>query len=377
MVQKEDIGKLIEENQGEIIALLKEVVEIESPTEDRESVHALGEKLGEVFAPYLPEKRVLGEEYRVFRFSRGRGKVVFLGHIDTVHPKGSVKINPFRVEDGKVFGPGVLDMKGGIVAFYFALKLTDRIKKEVPPLALILNTEEERGSAHTLDNMRRLSSGYKYCFGLEPASSGGRLKTSRKGVISLKIEVRGRKAHAGLAPEKGINAIDELIGQLQQLREWVKLNEGSFSIGIIHGGEKPNVIPGEAFAVVDIRFENEGFAEKLRKYMEEISPMIRGALVRMGFNSYVPPLEPNLSQRKLFSRLKNFYSSLSIDIEETSSPGGADASWFSKWGLAAIDGWGPEGEGAHSETEFLYLDSLKQRILLLTLLLLNLKTLTP
>ncbi len=376
MVQKKDIGKLVEENQGEILDFLRELVETESPTEEREAVHSLGEKLWEHFSPFLPEKKVLGDEYRVFRFSKGKGKSVFLGHLDTVHPIGTLKRNPFRIEDGKVFGPGALDMKGGIVAFYFALKFSHSLG-EVPDLALLLNTEEEKGSAHTLDHMRRLGKGYKYCFGLEPASSGGKLKTSRKGVISLKIEVKGRRAHAGLAPDKGINAIDELINQLQQLREWVKLNEGSFSIGIIRGGEKPNVIPGEALAVVDIRFEEEGFAEKLRKYMSEVTPVLKGALVNMGFNSYVPPLQPNLAQRKLYSRLKKFFSSQGIELEETSSPGGADSSWFAKWGLASTDGWGPEGEGAHSEREFVYLNSLKERIVILTLLLLHLKSLAP
>ncbi len=376
MVQREGIEALVRENQEEILSLLRDFVELESPTEDREAVHALGEMAAELFYPFLPQKKVLGEEYRVYRFSRQEPRVVFLGHLDTVHPRGSLKRNPFRVEEGKVYGPGVLDMKGGIVALYFALRFAEALG-DLPPLALILNTEEERGSAHTLDNMRRLANGFKYCFGLEPSSPGGKLKTSRKGVITLKIETRGRKAHAGLAPEKGINAIDELIGQLHQLREWVKVNEGSFNIGIIGGGEKPNVIPGEAFAVVDIRFKDEGFGEKLQTYMGEVGPLKKGALVRMGFNSFVPPLQPNIAQRRLYARLREFFRSHGIELEETSSPGGADASWFSRWGMAAIDGWGPEGEGAHSDDEFLNLASLHQRIVILTLLLLNLKTLAP
>ncbi len=376
MVQRKDIEALVKENREEIISLLKDFVELESPTEDRDAVHALGDMAAELFHPFLPQKKVLGDEYRVYRFSKGKPKVVFLGHLDTVHPKGSLSRNPFREEEGRIYGPGVLDMKGGIVAFYFALKFAEALGK-LPPLALILNTEEEKGSAHTLDNMRRLSNGFKYCFGLEPSSPGGKLKTSRKGVVSLKIETRGRKAHAGLAPEKGINAIDELIQQLHQLREWVKVNEGSFNIGIIGGGEKPNVIPGEAFAVVDIRFEEEAFAEKLREYMGEVSPFKKGALVRMSFNSFMPPLQPNITQRKLYARLKEFFSSYGMELEETASPGGADTSWFSKWGMAAIDGWGPEGEGAHSDDEFLYFSSLEKRIVMLTLLILNLKNLAP
>ena len=376
MVQKKDIEKRIEDLQGEILNFLRDIVEHESPTSDREAVNSLGEKLKKKFMQYLPEAKTYGDEYRVFLLRKGKGNSIFISHIDTVHPIGTIKINPFRKENGKVFGPGVLDMKAGVVALYFAIKIVSE-HGLLPDFAFLMNTEEEEGSSHTRDYMKRISRDYKYCFSLEPSGPDGKLKTSRKGVISLRISVKGRMAHAGLAPEKGVNAIDELIDQLSELREWISVREGSFTIGVIRGGEKPNVVPGDAFALVDIRFEKEGFSEMLNEYMNNISPVRKGAVVTMNFESFVPPLIPSLQQRKLYTRLKNLLSGIGVEIEETHSAGGSDASWFSRWGLAAIDGLGPSGEGAHSENEFLYFESLKQRILILTYILMHLKELTP
>ncbi len=376
MVQRKDIEKRIKGLQDNIIDVLKKAVEMESPTADRERVHAVGEWFSDLFSEFFPEKKVYGDEHRVFLLKRGKGKSLFLSHVDTVHPVGTLEQNPFRQEDGKIYGPGVLDMKGGIVALYFALKLADELG-ELPEFSFLMNTEEETGSRHTRDYMKRIASRYKYCFSLEPSGPEGKLKTSRKGVISLKLETRGRMAHAGLAPEKGINAIDELIDQLAELREWISVREGSFNIGVIRGGDRPNVVPGSAYALVDVRFEEDGFSEKLREYMTGVSPIRKGALVNLTFESYVPPLSPTLPQRKLYTRMKKFFSELGIELDETHSAGGSDASWFSKWGLVAIDGLGPEGQGAHSENEHLYFDSLKQRILMLTYLVLNLRELAP
>lgn len=376
MVQRKDIERRIKELEEDIVKVLRTAVEMESPTADRDRVHALGEWFCELFAEFLEEKKVYGGEHRVFLMKKGRGKSIFISHVDTVHPVGTIRKNPFRQENGNVYGPGVLDMKGGIVAFYFALKLASEIR-ETPDISFLMNTEEETGSRHTRDYMKRIATQYRYCFSLEPSGPEGKLKTSRKGVISLKLETIGRMAHAGLAPEKGVNAIDELIDQLAELREWISVREGSFNIGVIRGGDRPNVIPCSAYALVDVRFEEDGFSEKLREYMGGVSPIRKGALVKLSFESYVPPLSPTLPQRKLYTRMKKFFSEVGIELDETHSAGGSDASWFSKWGLVAIDGLGPEGEGAHSENEHLYLSSLKQRILMLTYLMLNLKELAP
>ncbi len=376
MVQKEDIWRKIEEENKEILEFLREIVEFETPTTDRSAVHSLGDELSKRFSKYLPEKEVLGDDYKVFLLKQAKGKSIFLLHLDTVHPKGTLAKNPFRRENSKVYGPGVLDMKGGITALYFAVKYASQFGK-LPEFSILMNTEEEEGSRHTLDHMKLLANSYKYCFDLEPAAEGGRLKTTRKGVVSIRIESKGRRAHAGIEPEKGINAIDELVDQIVELKDWVILRGGMFNTGVIRGGDRPNVVPGSAYALVDIRFEEEGFSKKLREYMNEVHPKRKDAVVLMSFDSYVPPFLSSTRQRKLYSRMKKFFSELGIKIDEAHSNGGSDASWFSKWGLASIDGLGPEGKGAHSSEEYLYFNSLKERILLLSLLLLNLNELAP
>lgn len=374
MVPKETVERALKEIRDEMLQNLKELVELESPSDRKEAVHRAAEKVVEQFSPYYSKSKVLGEEGKVYVVNPD-AEVLFIGHIDTVHPIGTLEKNPFRIVNNKIYGPGVLDMKAGFVVLLGALKILERIGKNPPAISLLINTEEEIGSPRTLTSMKKAARKAKMCLSLEPSGEGGKLKTRRKGVAALKLEAWGREAHAGLAPEKGINAIEEVIYQAKRIKEWANQQGFSFNLGVIRGGSRANVVPGYCEALIDIRHDEDKFASIFKEYEELLEPRIPGARVALSVQSFVPPLNPSEKSRMLYSKLKEIGSELGMEIDEIYSGGGSDASWFSHWGVATVDGLGPEGRGEHSPEEHLFLDSFMERIIFITFVLLHIQEL--
>ncbi len=368
MVSAEDIRGKARGLREEVLQTLKELVEIESPSDRPEAVEKAAEKVFSMFAPFTRQKAVLGQEGKVFVVNPD-APLLFLGHLDTVHPVGTISRNPFRMVDNRVYGPGVLDMKGGIVALYAAARLLQELGEQVPPFRLVINSEEEIGSPRSLKHLKRAVMGSKICLGLEPAAEGGKLKTRRKGVAALKLEAWGREAHAGLAPEKGVNAIEEVINQASKIKEWALQRTYTFNLGVICGGSRANVVPGYCYALIDVRHQDENFGDAFKEYVEMLEPLQEGARVALSVDGFVPPLNPDDRARKLYAALKQLGEELDMEVDEVFSGGGSDASWVSHWGIPTVDGLGPEGRGEHTAEEHLYLDSLLKRVEFLALIL--------
>jgi glutamate carboxypeptidase len=369
-----DFNLYFKSRQGEMVNLLKNIVTRESPSQDKKAVDACSSYVVGEFRKVaakisrIPQKRI-GDLYLVEYPASAKvsteGQILILTHVDTVWPVGKIEKMPFFISGSKVFGPGVLDMKAGLVMAVFALKalhqLGIRLKKRI---AVFLNAAEEIGHDASNEMILKLAKKSAHVLCLEPALPGGALKTQRKGRLVLRLEVKGKAAHAG-TPEKGINAIEELMAQLRRLR---KLASGgvTMSIGQVGGGEKANIVAEWAWAVVDMRFWSSSQQEKIIRAFRQLKPVTLGAKIKFAVESLTPPMEKTRPSAQLLLEVKKIAASLDILLEEGKTGGGSDASIASSLGVPTLDGLGPDGDGIHAENEHLLLPSLIQRTALLT-----------
>src|SRR5438477_11407654 len=302
-----------------------------------------------------------------------RSQLLVLGHYDTVYASGTLPKMPFRIRGSKAFGPGIFDMKTGIVQALFAI---DAIRHFGAPIAknivFLWTSDEEIGS----ESSRRLLEAEAWrsdaVFVLEPSlGTRGLLKTARKGVGEAEIIVHGRASHAGLAPEKGVNAIHELALQIARIIEWNDPSRGvSVNAGVASGGTRSNVIPDHARAVLDLRALRTADMQKIEKRLGSLRPILPGAKleVRGGFNR--APVEHQHSD-ELFQRASSLGKEMGLKIGEATAGGGSDGNLTAALGIPTLDGLGAVGDGAHSMGEFIVARSMAQRAALLAALLIH------
>jgi len=375
-----DFKLYFKSRQGEIVNLLKQMVSRESPSQDKKAVDACSsfvagefKKTGARISRY-PQKRV-GDfylvEYPAGAKPAGAEQILVLTHIDTVWPVGKIAKMPFYISGDKVYGPGVLDMKAGLTMALFAFKAIHQLNLRTSKrIAVFINSAEEVGHPASHEMISRLARKAALVLCLEPALPGGALKTQRKGRLVVRLEVKGKAAHAG-TPEKGINAIEELAGQVRLLK---RLAAGGITVSVnqIGGGEKPNIVAESAWAVMDIRFWTNAQKEKIIAAFKHLKGARPGAKFRYGIESLTPPMEKTKASAQLFQLVKKAASRLEIPLDEGKTGGGSDASIASSLGVPTLDGLGPDGDGIHAEHEHLLLPSLVQRTALLTEMLLQL-----
>jgi len=372
-----DFNFYFKSRQGELVNLLKELVHLESPTSDKKAVDACSaflvdrfKKIG-VRASRFAQKKT-GDfhliEYPAKEDERLDGQILILTHIDTVWPVGKIGKMPFYVCGDKVFGPGALDMKAGLVLSYFALKTLHQLSiRPQKKIAVFINSAEEIGCEAAHDMIKALAKKSDCVLCLEPALPGGALKVERKGRLVVRLEAFGRSAHAG-TPEKGINAIEDLISQLRGVQT-LKSKVISANIGLIGGGEKVNVVPDKAWALCDIRFWNTAQKDKIIGFFKKLSPGLRGSKIKFSVESLTPPMEKTRASSELFLKAKTIAAGLGFALEGGKTGGGSDASIAAGLGLATLDGLGPDGNGIHAENEHLVLPSFIQRAAFLVELL--------
>jgi glutamate carboxypeptidase len=291
-----------------------------------------------------------------------------LTHIDTVWPVGKIEKMPFYISANKVFGPGVLDMKAGLVIVVFALKAFHQLGlRPSRKIVVFINPAEEIGCPASSELIGQLARKSAAVLCLEPALPGGALKTRRKGRLVVRLEAKGRAAHAG-TPEKGVNAVEELIGRIRLLRKRATAGM-TLSLNQIQGGEKANVLPETAWAVMDVRFWTYRQKDKIMAALKELGPTKAGAKFKHTVESLTPPMEKTKPSAQLFQRAKKIAATMEIALKEGKTGGGSDASIASSLGVPTLDGLGPDGEGLHAEDEQALLPSLVQRAALLTELL--------
>ncbi|MDD8015302.1 MAG: M20 family metallopeptidase [Acidobacteriota bacterium] len=372
-----DFRLYFKSRQSELVNLLKKIVILESPTGDKKAVDACSAMVGTEFKKAgarivrIPQKDI-GDfhivEYAPPFLPKDAGQILVLAHVDTVWPVGKITRMPFYISGEKIYGPGVLDMKAGIVMAFSALAAIDKLNiKPQSKIVFFINSAEETGSGAAHDWIRKLAKKSSAVLCLEPAMPGGALKVERKGRVVIRLDAKGKAAHGG-SPEKGVSAVEELVSQLTRLKK-IRVRETTVNIGIIGGGEKANVVPEGAWAILDIRFWKRLDRDRVMTYFRELEPVLSGAKLKFSVESSTPPMEKTMASAGLFERAGKIASSLDISLREVKSGGGSDASIASDAGAPTLDGLGPEGDGIHADHEHLRLPSFLERTALLTELL--------
>jgi glutamate carboxypeptidase len=303
--------------------------------------------------------------------ARPAGQLLVLGHYDTVYSSGTLRKMPFRVSAGKAYGPGVFDMKAGIVQSLFALqglRNTDAgLRKR---LVFLWTSDEEIGSESSRKLLESEARRSDAVFVLEPSfGPRGLLKTARKGVGEAELIVHGRASHAGLAPQEGINAIHELAHQLTRIEKWNDLRRGvTINAGIIEGGTRTNVIPERADAVLDLRALSVFDMRRLERRLHALRPIHGGARLEINGGFDRPPLERKMSIA-LFARAKSLAAHMNLTFGECTVGGGSDGNFTAALGIPTLDGLGAVGDGAHSPREHIMINTMPTRAALLASLL--------
>jgi glutamate carboxypeptidase len=362
--------------------LLGQFVRAESPSLDKTAVDRFG---GIVVAEWrrrgarvtLLRRRERGDHIRVEWNPRGKGangQILVLGHLDTVYGLGTLARMPFRLSRGRVYGPGTFDMKGGLVIALFAvdaLAATEWTPQK--RIVFLWTSDEEIGSGTSRALIEREARRSDAVLVLEPASGpDGRVKTGRKGVGEIEIVAKGHAAHAGLHPEAGINAIDEIALQIARFSGWNQPGRGiTVNVGVIEGGTRTNVIPEKAWVLVDVRAERPGDMRALERKFRALRPMLRGAKlqIRGGFNR--PPMERKTSAT-LYAKARALAKEMGLTLGEAYVGGGSDGNFTAALGVPTLDGLGAVGEGAHSANENIVIRALPERAALVAGLLADL-----
>ncbi len=360
--------------QGEIVHLLKQIAMLESPTQDKKAVDACAsfvarelKKIG-CKVTTLPQTDI--GDLVVAEFAPGRLKdaddeILVLTHIDTVWPVGKLARMPFYISGHRLYGPGVLDMKAGVVMLLTALRSLHSLNvKPQKRVIVVVNTAEETGHRAAHDLIRKLARKASLVLCLEPALPGGALKLERKGRLVVRLDVRGRAAHGG-SPDKGVSAIEELVAQIARLKR-LRTGETTVNVGLVGGGEKANVVAENAWAVLDIRFWKLTDRDRVLKILREAVPTLRGAKLKVSVESTTPPMEKTKASERLFLRAQEIAAGMGLSLKGGKTGGGSDASIAAGLGIPTLDGLGPDGDGIHAEHEHLLLPSLIERTALLT-----------
>jgi glutamate carboxypeptidase len=356
----------------ELQPLLKLLVETESPSHDKAAVDRVG-------AIVIEEARKLGAEIEIIRniktgdhilarWGRGSGGILLMCHMDTVFPLGALEKMPYREADGKIFGPGALDMKAGIVIALGAIaRLT---KNPALPITLLCTSDEEIGSQTSRKHIERLAKESVMVFVLESALLDGSLKVWRKGGGTLWVKTKGRAAHAGGDHEKGRNAIEEMSHQVIAIQKMTDYSKGTtVSVGTIRGGTVSNVVPEECSVEVDVRVLLPEEWTRIKSSFANLTPVLDGISIETGGGLNRPPMPFDDRIKSAFEKVKTVGEKLGIEIKAGGSGGMSDANFVAPLGIPVIDGMGAVGEGYHSEREFLFADSLEERVKLLAALL--------
>jgi glutamate carboxypeptidase len=370
----------LHQRREEMVELLDELVKIESPSSVPQTQTKIFTILGDAFKTQGYRLRLIpgrdtGGHLLAIPGSRLSHQPIqlLIGHSDTVWPLGTLRTMPANVKEGKFYGPGVYDMKAGLVFMIFAVKAIQahELHPEVAPV-IFINSDEEIGSNESRNHIIRLARRADRALVLEPSLGvEGKLKTRRKGVGQFTIHVIGKASHAGLAPEKGISAILELSFLVQKLFALNDPPRGiSVNVGNIDGGIRPNVVAPQSKAVVDVRVLNQEDAARIEETIRNLTPSTPGAqlIVEGGFER--PPLEKTPANERLWQIAQQAASELGMEIEQATAGGGSDGNYTSLY-TATLDGLGAVGDNAHSLGEFVYLEQMVERTALLSQLLLT------
>lgn len=363
-------------HQADMIADLTRLVETESPSDDKTAIDRLGAMLADdlcglgAAVDVLPQA-VTGDHLRA-RWGDGPGGILLLCHMDTVWPLGTLTHMPVRIKDGRLYGPGAFDMKGGIANALWAMRALRALDLQPKHrVTLLITSDEEVGSSTSRPLIEAEAVTHDAVYVLEPAHPPhGALKTWRKGVGDYRIVVTGRAAHAGAAHDEGINAIEELAHQVLIIQRLTDYAVGTtVNVGVIGGGTRSNVVPAQAWAEVDFRVMNQAEADRIDAALHGLAPHLPGTTIEVTGGLNRPPMVRTPANLALYARAEAIAAELGLAISETGTGGGSDGNFTSALGVPTLDGLGVAGDGGHALHEHVILSSLPERAALLAGLL--------
>jgi len=363
-----------ESRLDQLVQTIREFVEVESPSDNKVAADRMGALLAEKFVAlggraHLHPAEVNGDHLQIdFPGSNSSKPVLLLGHFDTVYSVGTIPTMPCREENGRLYGPGVLDMKAGIALMLSAIEALQAWHGQLPrPVTIFLVSDEEIGSYSSRAITERLAANSAVVLVLEPAAgSRGAVKTARKGVGEYTLTVKGIAAHAGLDPGKGHSAILELARQIGVISKLNDLKSGvSVNPGLIRGGTRTNVVAAEAVVEIDVRITSKKQAAGLDRKLRELKPFDRHCKLSIdgGINRF--PMERNAGVVALYRNAQEIAGRVGWKIEEAAVGGGSDGNFTAAMGIPTLDGLGAVGEGAHAIHEHIIISELPRRALLL------------
>jgi glutamate carboxypeptidase len=382
-------GKLLENagaRQKNMLQQLETLVSIESPSEDKAAVDRASGMVANWFEGAggkirWHRQKKFGDllEVRFGATARRSGAgvdaprkpILLLGHLDTVWPMGTLEKMPFRIAKGKAFGPGVYDMKAGVVMALHAVAMLREQAAQTTPVVVLLVSDEEIGSPVSRTVTEKIARECSAVFVLEPAQgSDGAYKTARKGVGDYSVHVRGVAAHSGVDFEKGHSAVLELARLIEKISKFTDLKTGlTVNPGTICGGTRTNVIAAEAQAEVDVRIARMRDAARVEKLFRGLRVTDRGCTLTITGGMNRPPMERGRGTVALFQQAKKLASAMGFALEEASTGGGSDGNFTAALGIPTLDGMGAVGEGAHAVHESIVLGELTKRTALLAAML--------
>jgi glutamate carboxypeptidase len=347
---------------------LRQFVEIESPTGDVAQMDRAAAFLQARLAPHgeLSTRELTGFGSLVRLRRPGTGsRVLLLAHYDTVWPVGAWP-ELWRQVSGRVYGPGVYDMKCGLLFILWLLRYLDEDVRPHPTLDIVLNPDEEVGSLASQAHVKNAAAAAEFALVLEPTTLDGSLKIARKASGDYIIDVEGRAAHQGAEPELGANAVVEAAHQILALHALQDLESGTtLGPNVVEGGTVPNTVPDRARVAVDVRAWTDAERHRLDREIRGLAPVLDGTRLHITGRWNRPPMEASAGSMELYARARDIARGLGLSVQAVRWGGASDANFAAAAGAATIDGFGPIGEGAHQPTENVVIDAIPARLALL------------
>lgn len=361
-------------HQPWLLETVEALVRAESPSTDKRAVDRCGLEVARRLADLGAEverlpQRERGDHVRA-AFDGDGPQVMMLGHFDTVWDVGQLAVMPFRHEGGRLHGPGIYDMKAGLAAAMLAVRALRELSRSRPKVVMLFTSDEEIGSDTSRPVIEDEARRSRAVLVMEPSLPGGGVKTSRKGVGEFELTVHGLSAHAGIAPEKGANAVHELAHQITRLQSLQNLEHGlSVNVTVVAGGARTNVIPDRASARIDVRVPSVADAERIASTIHGLQPVLAGTRLVIAGGIGRPPLERRDGVVALYEEARACARELGKDLAEGGTGGGSDGNFTAALGVPTLDGLGPEGDGAHARHEHVVTADIAWRAALLAGLL--------
>lgn len=377
----ERLRRYFDERRDEMLAAVRELVVRETPSHDKPRLDA--------FAAWLAARyRAAGAAVEIMPAAQQGNHLcartsapgapdappaLVLCHYDTVWPVGALETHPFRVAEGRAYGPGIFDMQTSLVLAEYALRaVRDLGLRLARPVTVLATSDEEIGSPSSRALIEAEARRSAHALVMESPLPGGVLKTARKGVGHFTLEITGRAAHAGVEPEKGVSAVEELAHQILRLHRLGDKEQGTtVSVGVVQGGTASNVIPAQAAAEVDTRAWTQAEADRVEQAIRSLASVLPGARLRVTGGWNRPPLE-RTATAALYARVRALGAELGLELGEGSTGGGSDGNFTAALGVPTLDGLGVPGAGAHADHEHIEVDAVAGRALLLTAILVEL-----